>query len=140
MATAPRTASEPVTAPPHPAGGSDAGAAPATEAEPVASATTPPPAAAPASPGTPTSHVAVSWTLASVGLLALGAAIGTDVASRNDYDQLLRDCAPDCAGAPNYDRYTRERTAALTLYPIAAVTLTAAAVLFVYDGVRYHKR
>jgi hypothetical protein len=131
---APRTSSEP--APP-----SRASDTPAAEtAPPAAETATPAPAPLPAPrPGPPPSQVAVSWTLAGVGLLALGAAIGTDVASRNDYDQLLRDCAPDCASAPNYDRYGRERNAALALYPIAAVTLATSAVLFIYDGVKYRR-
>jgi hypothetical protein len=84
--------------------------------------------------------VVARWTLAAIGLAALGGAIGSDVASRNDYDRLLRECAPDCASAPDYDRYHRERTAAITLYPVASVALVAGAILFIYDGVHYRRR
>jgi hypothetical protein len=114
--------------------------APAVAAQPP-----PPPSSSPSLVTTaparaPLSHVVARWTLGGVGLLALGAAIGTDVASRQDYDQLLRDCAPDCAQAPNYDRFNAERSAALALYPIAAVTLATSVALFIYDGVRYRGR
>jgi hypothetical protein len=69
----------------------------------------------------------------------MGAAIGSDVASKNDYDQLLQNCAPSCAGAPGFDRFNAERNAALALYPLAAVALTTSVIIFIYDGVHYHK-
>jgi hypothetical protein len=79
------------------------------------------------------------WTLGSVGLVLMAAAIGTDVASKNDYDQLMQTCAPDCANAPGLGRFNDNRNAAFALYPLAAITLTASAVIFIYDGARYHK-
>jgi hypothetical protein len=88
----------------------------------------------------PRGHSVARWTLGAVGLGLLGAAIGTDVASKNDYDQLIQTCAPNCSSmTPGFDRFYAERNAALSLYPIAAATLAASVVIFIYDGVHYHK-
>jgi hypothetical protein len=87
----------------------------------------------------PRSHAVARWTLSGLGLGLLVAAVATDVASKNDYDQLMQTCAPDCAGAPGYDRFNSERNGALALYPLAAVTLTASAIIFIYDAARYRK-
>jgi hypothetical protein len=107
---------------------------PSPRAGPPASATPPRSGKEP-----PRGHVIARWTLGAVGLALMGAAIGTDVASKNDYDQLLQSCAPNCAGAPGFDRFNAERNAALSLYPLAAVTLATSVVIFIYDGARYHK-
>jgi hypothetical protein len=106
------------------------------EAVPPQRAPPPPPRVA---PGPPHAHVVARWTLGAAGLALMAAAIGVDVASKNDYDMLLQSCAPDCTGAPGYDRFNAERNAALSLYPIAAATLTASIIIFIYDGARYRK-
>jgi hypothetical protein len=95
-----------------------------------------PPVAAAATWQTPRSHQVTRLVLGVVGVAALGAAIGVDVLSKQDYDALMRDCAPDCAGQPGFDRYNSERTAAIALYPIAGVMLASSATLFIYDFAR----
>jgi hypothetical protein len=80
------------------------------------------------------------WVVGAVGLAAIGAAIGADAAGHDDFNQLKRDCAPDCSTNPRYSRYQQERTAAIALYSVGAVVVTTSVVLFIAEAVTRRRR
>jgi hypothetical protein len=77
--------------------------------------------------------------LTAIGLGALGAAIGVDVAGRQSYDALAGSCAPSCSDA-SIERLRLSEAAAIGLYAAAGATLSTSLVLFSIELARSRHR
>ena len=75
------------------------------------------------------------FTIAGFGALSLASGIGVDVDGRQQYDGLVRSCAPGCSNASIAQLHQYE-SAAIGLYTTAGLTLAASAALLLVDHFR----